>query len=768
MRELPPQELVARLERLRLATAEQMASVARRVGRLARDLPRFDSVWIDALAQARVVTPYQAAELNAGRGDRLRVGPYLLCERLAHPLYVQCYRARHVETNQTVRLAVIEDAGSRITRLKSIADIDPDGDRAFVAEPWVDGRTAAEWIVHHGRFPPQVVLEIARAMLPQLVELEKGGRCHGDVGTSSLLLSDSGDVRLMMPGLRGALRPEEGYAFADLRPEAYDALAPERVASGTPPNVAADVYGCGCLWWHLLCGRAPLSGGDSLTKLRAAQTGGICDVRRFAPDTSATFAAAISACVETEPNHRPESLARLAAMLGSPTSDGRATISDFLSRCGRPTVHWTTSTRALGRQSKKPLWASVAVCCLAALVALMWPSSRGTGGSTARKTPGESNVVAKASKLQEPGPRQANLRRCDENDAARSNTPETRSPDEVMPAAYQQPLRAPSDLVLSPDAPVNAAAIRLQAGQRVRPPSGRRAVVLVPEGGLIVYREGVRFESVDFVWNHASSDSATRGAAVVRLSASRAEFRGCSFRCADGDAAGSRVAGGRAIAVPGIRWIHPAEGESSDVSLPIGEVRMVDCLFESVGSVIDCQTLGALSIESTNTLCLGAGPFLRLDHCPRADEPISLTLSQFTLRGGGPLVECMAQNGLREPGEISIMSTACVFAPRSGESLVRCRGPVSRELLPRMLRWTGQGSLVTTETSILACGDADASEQTIDESSLAIAGLVRSDVEFAGRLGPDPATSRATRWQAPLRSGDPPGVDPAPLPFVSR
>jgi len=111
-----------------------------------------------------------------------------------------------------------------------------------------------------------------------------------------------------------------------------------------------------------------------------------------------------------------------------------------------------------------------------------------------------------------------------------------------------------------------------------------------------------------------------------------------------------------------------------------------------------------------------------------------------------------------------VFSAACVFAPQSGEPLVRCSGTTTPERLPRCLRWTGQGSLVTPNTPIVTCQGPDEQPQTIDESSLAIAGLVRSEVGFAGELSSDPAASRVIRWQAPLRSSNPPGVDPAPLP----
>jgi hypothetical protein len=143
-----------------------------------------------------------------------------------------------------------------------------------------------------------------------------------------------------------------------------------------------------------------------------------------------------------------------------------------------------------------------------------------------------------------------------------------------------------------------------------------------------------------------------------------------------------------------------------------------------------------------------------------------LNLAQVTLRGGGPLLECLASRVQEQPVEITVRATACVFAPRSGEPLVRCGGASPQRLLAG-LRWSGQGSLVTPQTPILNWRGTGG-EQTVDESLLTIAGLVRSEVEFAGGLSSDAATSRIVRWQAPLQSANPPGIDPAPLPWLGR
>ena len=137
---------------------------------------------------------------------------------------------------------------------------------------------------------------------------------------------------------------------------------------------------------------------------------------------------------------------------------------------------------------------------------------------------------------------------------------------------------------------------------------------------------------------------------------------------------------------------------------------------------------------------------------------MSVALSQVTLREGGPLLECRMPRREDQPGEIAILSTACVFAPARGEPLVRLsRSDVPKGLLSG-LRWTGQGSLVVPGVPIATWRGADGRSQAVDESSLSIAGLVRGEVRFSGGASSEPAASRVLDWQAPLQSADPPGI----------
>ena len=182
---------------------------------------------------------------------------------------------------------------------------------------------------------------------------------------------------------------------------------------------------------------------------------------------------------------------------------------------------------------------------------------------------------------------------------------------------------------------------------------------------------------------------------------------------------------------------------------------------------MDCHCVGALAVELTNTLHLGTGPLVRLDHCPGADEPVLISLEQVTLRGSGPVLECCYRRIEDQPGEVSIRATRCAFVPRPDAALLLWTGSDSPEGMLGAVRWTGQGSLVVPEAAIAAWRGSDGRQRALDEAAVSIEGLVRSEVGFAGDAEDGPAASQIVRWQVPLRSTAPPGIDPAVLPGIA-
>jgi serine/threonine-protein kinase len=750
----PPQHLIEFLQRLKLATPEELRAVDRRVRRLARGLPPLESVWVDALAQARLLTHFQASQINAGRGEALFVGPYVLYQRPSSPAYVDCYLAREIDSLEMTRLAVIpaepERAIECLGRLEALVAKAPwldkdllapviragrDGDRVWAASRHVAGRTAAEWMIRRGRFPPPVVLEIARQMVAGLERLEALGLCHGDINAHGLILLEGGRPLLPQPGLRPIVHPKEGSGPAQLPPEAYDGVAPERIMEGTPASIASDIYACASLWWHLLAGRAPVPGGTGPLKLDAVATARIPDVRDLAPDTPGPLAKAIAAGLEPKPGARPDSMAQMAGILGPLTRAGRRVLNRHLSRPSRNCALRPPPVPRARAPKTAPAWLVAIGACLLATVAVSWSAWHpGTSIPPASipRPPGEP--------LQEPSDR-------DVEPIVPGPAPDFASDpeSELLPDARV------NELVLSSRDPLHLESLELRPGVWVRGEPGCRPLVLVPPGGLTIEPDGVRFENIDFLWDPPTGPvpSPQTEEAVVHVLAAQAVFRGCTFRAAEG-ATRQPVA---------IRWTYPPRSTQAELSLFSGQLQLSDSVLDRVRAAVSCQTAGTPAVEMANVLHLGTGPLVQLDHCPGADEPVLVRLSNVTLRGAGPLLECRYRRIPDQPGGISVRADGCVLLTRPQTPLLSFVGPDRPERLLNRMRWDGQGSLVLPDALIAAWQPPGGEFQMLDDSVASIAGLVRSNVQFAGAVEAGPQACRIVRWQAPLRSPNAPGID---------
>jgi eukaryotic-like serine/threonine-protein kinase len=781
MRAEPPAEVVKLLERLGFATAGGMRAARQRAMQLAGDLPLFPSIWVDALAQGRAITHFQAAEINAGRGERLAVGPYALIELIESIGYAECFRAREVGARRDVRLLTatvrtaarlgflpdgdeertraernevvnqISALAPRMAHINNRSVVRPDAagvddERLWIAYPVSDARPVRNLVLRSGRLPGNAVLEIARQMVAALADLEVAGIVHGDISASSVAISIDGRVELSDCGIRGILRPIEGFDYADLPPEAYDYLAPERVANGEGPNVKGDLFGCGCVWWHLLTSRPPLMGGTSLGKLRAAQAAKIIDVRRFAPDAPAALVAAIATCTQRDPRRRPESFAALASMLGQSTSAGRRAVENALARRGRGKRGVANTVSRVLRSKETPAWVAAIVGCVAIVAIVAWPLWR-----TQPKSP-----VALVASRNEPaasGGAKSGTRRADATSDAkpRDGVVQAEFLDPDAPIRRAQPMVLPSGEATT----WNPASRALEAGQTVRGRPGERPLVVVPPEGIVVAVEGVQFDSVDFVWRQ-SPDAAIdpQRVAIIDLRAASASFRGCTFQAAANERFGRPI---------GIAWNGPRRARALP---PAGRLQMSGCVLSGVAAGIDCRFAAPLAIKISDMLDLGAGPLLRLDRAPRIDEPIEIVLNHSTLRDSAALIGFHIERlPTDEPGTIGITTNDCVFAPSRDGALVLFATPARPTTLAKALQWSGQGSLLAANSRV---GDwLKAGRPRSEEVEISVDGLVSGQVQFAGPADAGSSASRVTRWLAPVQSAEPPGI-PEGLPNLPR
>jgi len=311
----------------------------------------------------------------------------------------------------------------------------------------------------------------------------------------------------------------------------------------------------------------------------------------------------------------------------------------------------------------------------------------------------------------------------------------------------------PAIWCLDAGTPLELTSLELRHGQCVRGKPGTRPQIVVPRGGLAIIEEDVCFQNLDFVAAIEDRQAAAAEGGILRVQASRVEFRGCSFQ----------AAGSSSTPPAALVWSHPARQEASEISLPSGQVRLSDCVFRRVDAAVRCRTIGAVAVEMTNSLHLGEGPLVHLDHAPRLDGPIVIELSAVTLRDSGPLLRCDYQRLEEQPGPIAIQSSGCVFATAEQAALLSFAGPKAPQRLLGAIQWTGQGSLLSSQTVVAQWRQPDGRTVALDDAAVSIAGLARSPLSFAGLAENEPSASRVVRWQGPLRSTAAPGVDPTTL-----
>jgi serine/threonine-protein kinase len=769
MRPDPPADLIELVERLKLASADNVRGVYPLVQKLAGDLPLFSTLWVDALVVAKRLTPFQGMEINAGRGEHLQMGSYILVAPLLDVGYADYYRARHIESDRDVHLLIATcqqtesaDAASQISsvaaRLKSLhnrcvaspREAGTNGDQVWILLPADNATPLRELLLNVGRLTGGVVVEIARQMAVVLSDLETAEIIHGDISVASVWLADDGCIQLRHAGVRGILRPTEGFHAADVPPNALDGIAPERLNSDSRPTVASDLFACGCLWWQLLAGRSPLAGGTSVGRKRAAAGAKIADVRRYAPETPALLVTAIEACLQREPSQRPPSFGALSEMLGMPTAPGRRELLAAVGQLNgaRSKNIVLTAGQAL-RSKDSPAWMAAIAGCLAVIVGVAWPFWHSQSAiPSSRQTATETAQAAVSTATQ---PKHRDVRR------TKAKSSETIHAD-VKPASYVEQSPGVEPLVL-PSGRTEWSDIKssLRSGQIVRGKAGERPLIAVPTSGIVLAVDDVQFDGIDFIWRPAPDAAIDpERLAVIELRAAKATFRDCTWSAAADRRSGRPIA---------IRWTGPRR---HGPLMPAGRLQIAGCSISGVAAAIDCRWDSPLSVNLSETLYLGPGPLLRIDHIPRIDEPIELQLSRLTLRDAAALIGIHAERLPRdETGTISIVANGCAFSPTPGGALILFACADSPARLARSIQWSGEGS-VSSADSISALWLAGGAKSARREIDVAVEGIVASQLQFAGHADAGSSASRLTRWQGATQSDEPPGIpDGLPSPTAS-
>jgi len=244
------------------------------------------------LVRSGFLTRFQAERLLHGGSQQFRLGGYTLLDRLGCDEQGSSYLARHstAPTGNPVVLKILPattveepqqlerfrrearaaatTSGPHLVRLRGV---EQDTGFHFLAADYVDGWSLHTLVAACGPLEPQLAAGYIAQAADGLQKVHEAGLLHQGLRPRSLLVSRSGVVQLLEPGLHRyfLITGYGGYDEKDIerQPDLLDYIAPEQALDSMAMDIRLDIYSLGYVFYFCLTGQSPLPEGDYDKKL---------------------------------------------------------------------------------------------------------------------------------------------------------------------------------------------------------------------------------------------------------------------------------------------------------------------------------------------------------------------------------------------------------------------------------------------------------------------------------------------------------------------
>jgi serine/threonine-protein kinase len=184
-------------------------------------------------------------------------------QRLSRKVAVKVLRsdlARDPSFLARFRKEALAAAGLNHPGIVAVYDSGEEGQNSYIVMELVNGHTLREELQNPVALTVDRSLEIIEGVLDALSYSHTNGIIHRDIKPGNIMLTDSGDVKVMDFGIARAM-DDIGATMTSTWNVVGTAqyLSPEQ-ATGEAADLRSDIYSVGCLLYELVTGRPPFTG----------------------------------------------------------------------------------------------------------------------------------------------------------------------------------------------------------------------------------------------------------------------------------------------------------------------------------------------------------------------------------------------------------------------------------------------------------------------------------------------------------------------------
>jgi serine/threonine protein kinase len=261
-------------------------------------------------------------------GSRLH-SRYLVEERLGHGGMATVYRARDELLGRDVAIKVMHPAlaydpelverfrreatsAARLSHpnIVTVYDCGSDNGALFIVMELVDGTTLRTLLDRFGHFDTQTSRHVARGVASALDHAHAKGIVHRDVKPENILLTPTGDVKVVDFGIAKAIGTGAVQLTSDRGMGTVAYVAPEQISRANVDG-RADVYALGAITYEMVTGRPPFS-GDTAQAVAASRMHSPV----LSPGVNPAIDGAVARATARSPEARFETAGEFARALG--------------------------------------------------------------------------------------------------------------------------------------------------------------------------------------------------------------------------------------------------------------------------------------------------------------------------------------------------------------------------------------------------------------------------------------------------------------------